>query len=263
MQTAINSLDLAFGFDAGRTKGRALGFIGLALALHGGLAFAVRGAPHPAPEVTMVTEVELPPPPPPPEPAKVAAPEPEESEAPTAKPTAAPPPQAARAGALLTAKESAPSAKNDELVDFVTDPGGTSYGSGVVARGGTADHGAHGASAAGVGSTPAPTRAAAPPGDGLVLAANLSRRATLNEPDACAGFYPSEADVDSGVVTLTVVVRADGNVTSTAVLSETPSGQGFGKAARACLQRKHFEPSLDRAGNVVAAATSIRLRFSR
>jgi periplasmic protein TonB len=258
-----SSLDLAFGFDSGRTRGRAVAFVLLALALHGGLALGVRGAPKRVVEVVKVTEVELAPPPPP-EPEKVAVPEPEQPEAPVAKPSALPPPpQAARAGALLTAKENAPSAKNDELVEFVTDPAGVSYGSGVVARGGTADRGAHGATAAGVGTAPVRAAAAAPPSDGLVAPENLSRRATLNERDACAGFYPSEADADSGAVTLRVIVRADGTVTSSSVVSESPAGQGFGKAARACLQKKRFEPSLDRAGTPVAAATSLKLRFVR
>jgi TonB family protein len=162
----------------------------------------------------------------------------------------------------LTAKNDTPSAKNEELVDFVTDPNGTSYGSGVVARGGTADDGEKGATVKGVGSAAA-RAAAAPPGGGLVAAADLSRRATLNEPNACAGFYPSEADADSGAVTLTLVVRADGVVASSAVLSESPAGQGFGKAARSCLQNKRFEPSLDRAGNAVAAATTLKVRFVR
>jgi protein TonB len=257
-----SSLDLAFRFGAGRIPGREACFVILAFAMHGGLAMAVRAAPAPVAEVTNnVTEVELPPPPPP-EPEKVAPPESTEP-IPEAKQSARPKPsQAARAGALLTAKESAPSAKTDDLVDFVTDPAGTSYGSGVVARGGTADHGERGATAAGVGSVPVPV--AAPPGtDGLVAAANLSRRAALHEANACAGFYPSEADADSAAVTLTLVVRADGGVSSATVVSETPAGQGFGKAARACLQQKHFEPSLDRAGTPVTAATTIKLRFSR
>jgi protein TonB len=64
-------------------------------------------------------------------------------------------------------------------------------------------------------------------------------------------------------VTLTVVVRADGGVSSASVVSESPAGQGFGKAARACIQRKRFEPSLDRSGTAVAAATTIKLRFVR
>ena len=256
------ALDLAFAFGASRIPGREILFIALALAAHGALAFAVHGAPSVLVPLPQVTEIELPPPP---EPDKVTPP-PEAKEDPAAqpsKPSAAPPPQAARAGALLTAKDNAPSSKDEPLVDFVTDPNGTSYGSGVVARGGTADHGERGATAKGVGNAAAPPAAASPVGAGLTAAADLSRRASLSEANACAGFYPSEASADSGTVALTLVVRADGVVTSAAVVSESPPGQGFGLAARACLQRKRFEPSLDRAGTAVSAATTIRVRFVR
>lgn len=236
-------------------------FVAVALVLHVGLSLTV----HPAPAVSSADKVTLVefaepaelPAPPPPEPPK----EPEPIDEPHAMaPHAAP--QAARAGALMTAKESAPSAKQDELVDFVTDPSGTSYGSGVVARGGTADHGALGATARGVGSA-VTTQAEKARADGIVAAANLSRRATLTALNPCAGFYPSEATSDAGAVTLTLVVRADGAVASAVVVSETPSGEGFGKAARTCLERKRFEPSLDLAGVAVTAATTIKIRFVR
>jgi protein TonB len=258
-----SGLDLTFAFGASRAPGRELVFIALALAVHGALAFAARGgAPVLAPPL-QVTEIELPPPP---APEKVTPPPPEEVKAPSepqpTRPSSAPPPQAARAGALLTAKESAAPSKDEPLVDFVTDPSGTSYGSGVVAHGGTADHAERGATVKGTGAAPAAPNAA-PVGDGLTPAADLSRRATLSEANACAGFYPSEASADSGTVALTLVVRADGSVTSAAVVSESPAGQGFGLAARSCLQRKRFEPSLDRAGKAVAAATTIRVRFVR
>jgi periplasmic protein TonB len=257
-----SSLDLAFRFGKGGIPGRELAFLVAAVALHGALAFAPRIAPPPVVEPTKVTEVDLPPPPPP-EPEITPKVEPKEEAVPVAKRSVLPPPpQAARAGALLTAKESAPPAKTEELVEFVTDPSGTSYGSGVVARGGTADHGERGATPAGVGTAPAPA-VVAPRSDGLVAAGNLSRRAALTETNACAGFYPSEAQADSGAVTLSVIVRANGGVTSASVLAETPAGQGFGKAARACLQRKRFEPSLDRSGTAVAAVTVIKLRFVR
>lgn len=259
-----SSLDLAFRFGSGGIRGREVAFLVLAFALHGSLALAVRGAPAVVALPTQVTEVELPPPPPPHAPAPdVTPPEDTKDEStPTAQRAALQPPRAARAGALLSAKDDAPSAKNDELVDFVTDPAGTTYGSGVVARGGTADHGASGATAAGVDSAP-PRAAAAPRSDGLVGTANLSRRAALNEVNACAGFYPSEAHADAGAVTLAVVVRADGGVTSASVVVETPAGEGFGKAARACLQKKRFEPSLDLAGTPVASVATIKLRFVR
>lgn len=255
-------LDLAFAFGAGRAAGREVGFLLLALALHGAVTLAVASAPTAVVESTKVTEVELPPPP---EPEKAPPPPPEEPKdepQQAARSIAAPaPPQAARAGALVTARSDTPS-KNEELFEFVTDPNGTTYGSGVVQRGGTADRGERGATAKGTSTSAAPPAAAPSEGE-LVAAANLSRRATLNEANACAGFYPSEADADSGAVTLTLIVRADGAVTSSSVVSETPQGQGFGKAARACLQKKRFEPSLDRAGNPVAAATTIKVRFVR
>ena len=154
------ALDLVFAFGASRVPGREILFIALALAAHGALAFAARGAPSVLVPPPQVTEIELPPPP---EPEKVTPP-PEAKEDPAAqpsKPSAAPPPQAARAGALLTAKDNAPSSKDEPLVDFVTDPNGTSYGSGVVARGGTAEHGERGATVKGVGTAAAPPVAAA------------------------------------------------------------------------------------------------------
>lgn len=262
LRRRTTTLDLAFAFGSSRLPGRGLVFLGLAIVMHGAVTLAFRSAPSAAEPQVMVTEVELPPPP---EPEKVKPPDPPK-EADPVEPTTAtsqPPPQAARAGALLTAKENAPSQKIDDLVDFVTDPSGTSYGSGVVARGGTADRGERGATAKGIGSAAVTAAVTAPPGDGLVAAANLSRRAALNEPNACAGFYPSEAEADSGSVTLTLVVRADGVVASSSVLSEAPAKQGFGKAARACLQQKRFDPSLDRAGKPVAAATTIKVSFVR
>jgi protein TonB len=232
-------------------------FVLLALGLHGALSLAVRGAPARVREPENVTVVELSPvAPSEPAPEKVTAPE--SAEAPHAAAPAAPP--AARAGALMTAHETAPD--RDALVDFVTDPAGTSYGSGVVARGGTAERGVLGATPGGVG---APSRQTAVPvgAEPLAAVASLSRRAVLLAQNPCAGFYPSEASADSGAVTLTLVVRADGRVSSALVVSESPGGEGFGKAARACVEAQHFEPSLDREGRAVAAATTIKLRFSR
>ena len=131
----------------------------------------------------------------------------------------------------------------------------------MVARGGTADFGVRGATAAGVGNTPVNPSAA--PSDGVTPAANLSRPPRLTEPDACRGFYPSEANADEGGATVTVIVKANGEVSQATVLSETPAGQGFGHAARTCLSRKRFAPAQDRQGAAVIARTSVRVRFSR
>lgn len=262
---APSSLDVAFSFGKGRRYAREAAAVALALAIHGGISLVRASAPD-ASEVSTITEVDLPPAAPPdlpPEPQKIPEPKAEEA-APTKAAAAVQAPQAARAGALVTAKEEAPSAKQSEVVDFVTDPSGTSYGSGVVARGGTADRGVRGATAAGVATGAPRAVGSGPPQDGaLVDAANLSRRAELAEANACAGYYPSDANADSGLVTVAVVVRANGAAASVAVVSENPVGQGFGKAARACLQSQRFVPALDRAGGAVAAATTIRLRFVR
>lgn len=261
---ARSTLDLAFGFGKERTRGTWIIFFLVGLGIHGAASLAVHATPPTVARAERVTTVELTPPPPPadPEPEKVAPLEPTEEPRSTAHAAPASAPRAARAGALMAAKETAPSAKQEELVDFVTDPNGTTYGSGVVARGGTADHGERGAIARGVGNAPARNVSPAP-GEGLALVSNLSRRAALEASNPCAGFYPSEASADSGAVTLTLVVRGDGGVASAAVVSEMPAGQGFAKAARSCMQQQRFEPALDKSGNAVAAATTIKVRFTR
>jgi outer membrane biosynthesis protein TonB len=148
-------------------------------------------------------------------------------------------------------------------VDFVTDPDGKSFGSGVVARGGTLDRGTVATNVA-PSRPPAVVRGPARPGaDAVTAPENLSRAARLDEPNPCAGFYPRSASADSGQVTLSLVVRPGGRLASAAVVSETPPGEGFGAAARACLADKTFAPALDRAGNAVTAALSLRVRFTR
>jgi hypothetical protein len=119
----------------------------------------------------------------------------------------------ARAGNIVTARSDAP--KDDERIDFVTDPSGVSFGSGVVARGGTADR------AVAAAKTVAPQ--AAPRDEGAVTpAADLGRAARLDESDPCKGRYPASARVDDGFATIALVVRSSGKVASAAIVSETP-----------------------------------------
>jgi len=238
----------------------------LAAAVH--LAFAW-GAPveGPVARAVAVTEaallpperVEAPPPPPITEPAAHDTAPARHVARPAGRPA---PPMAARAGALLTAKPDATKASaQEEPVDFVTDPSGKSYGGGTVMRGGTADFGAVGAVAG--GASAAPSQPGLASGDGLTAAVDLSRAARLDEPDACRGYYPSEAVVDAGSAVVTVVVRPGGAVTRAVLLSETPAGQGFGRAARSCLQSKRFAPAIDKRGVEVSSAATIHVRFSR
>lgn len=249
----------------------------IAAALHLGIAGLAARLPAraPLPPPPVVTELDLapvPPPPPPPPPQEEPKPDPAPvvAKAPIPNNAPPPPPAAARAGALLTAKEdpAKPAKPSDAPVDFVTDPNGQSFGGGVVARGGTADFGVTGAVAGGKGDKPAPATTAppAPPGprgDAIVPASDLSRGAKLEEADACRGFYPAGAEADSAVVTLTVVVRPGGDVQSVSVASESPAGQGFGGAARRCIQSKRFSPALDKEGKAVLSAAPLRVRFSR
>jgi TonB family protein len=226
-------------------------------------------------------EIEAPPAPlepPKPEPLKPAETKPEETKpiatAPSAKvaapPNAAPAPAAAHAGALLTANDDAKQPAGEAPVRFVTDPDGGSYGSGVVARGGTADVGAPDAKVGGLPdgtgtapASPAKTVATASPAPALATAKDWSRAPRLGEADACKGWFPQGADEDAGEVVLQVIVKASGEVGGVTVVSESPRGQGFGAAAKSCLAAKRFEPALGKDGNAVAAAAPVRIRFSR
>lgn len=236
--------------------------IALACTLHGACVvyFARERASAAQPklrelEVTMLDPEPPPPPPVVPEP----TPEPEaEKPARAERDKPAAPPSPARAGALLTAPQDptqTPAA--DEPVRFVTDPNGRGYGSGMVARGGTADHAEH---AVPVPPAPSPLPAAKP---GLAFADKLSRQPSLGTADPCRGFFPQSAQSNRGEVSVVATVRDQGSVVRIEIESESPLGQGFGGAARACLAKQRFEPALDDDGKPTAARTRVRIAFSR
>ena len=247
------SLGDVFALDSDRTT--SLMALCAAVGLHAALALGASTSGSAPPAPVIVSEVELAPsPPPPPEP----EPEPEPE---AVRPAAAAPaaPAAARAGRILAATP-APAAKADDLVDFVSDPAGTSYGSGVVARGGTAER-STGVQPRVVGP-PGPARTA-PAGDGITPAANLQRAAKLSADDPCKGQYPGEASVDSGAASVSVVVSSAGKVMRATLVSESPSGQGFGAAARRCLASTSFSPAIDKGGNAATAQLTVSVRFTR
>jgi len=201
---------------------------------------------------------QAPPEPPPPEAADTAAKSAVANTAPA-------PPAATRAGALHLAKSDlAPAQQTDEAVDFTNDPNAASFGGGVVAVGGTASFGALGARATSIGgSAPKAPVVARPVGDALTPLSDLSRKPQLPGSDPCRGFFPSGAQDDVGDVAVLVTIGKSGQVTNTQLLSENPSRQGFGAAARTCLASRQFVPALDRAGNSAATAVRVNLRFSR
>jgi protein TonB len=246
------------GEREGSTRGVAALLI--AVAAHAGMVAFALTQPLPPPAVMAVTEVELAPapaPPPPPAPEPVAPPEPAKEAAPRArapKAPKAPAPAPAAAAPLRTIDEAVKTA--DEPVRFVTDPNGTAFGYGTVARGGTGT-GAPGAQLAEGPQLPV----AGAGGEGT--APELSRPPSLGEADPCRGFFPARAQADRGEVRLKVRVEADGKVRMVTLARETPSAQGFGPAARDCLMSKRFSPALDKAGLPVAVVSPVTIRFSR
>jgi hypothetical protein len=182
------------------------------------------------------------------------------------KPTQEPPPSpAAKAGNLLTDPD--PTGDKD-VPTFVTDPNGQEYGSGTVAKGGTGDFGKAGAAASGVPNgtgtgTPAKGPPAPPPAPTIVAAADLSRKPTLANSNACNGYFPNDADDNEATVLVSLVVKPDGSVSSVSLVSEDPRGQGFGAGAKRCLSAQKLSPGLDRSGAAVTAAIQIRIHFTR
>ena len=170
-------------------------------------------------------------------------------------PRPAPAPAPARAGALLTAPETAPEPAS-EPVRFVSDPNGHGFGTGSVARGGTAQHGAPGA----VSPTPQPLTAAS--ALRITPADKLQRKPTLLG-DGCRGYFPARAASDHGNVSLVATLFPNGKVARLELEAETPAGEGFGSAARACLTAGEFEPALDEHGAPTAARTRVVVRFAR
>lgn len=242
-----------------------------AVMIHALTAGAFIRTPHAA-AAPKVLEVELlaPPPPAPPPPAALPepTPAPEPSETPkafkppvAAQPAGTPPPAAA-AGALLTAKADSTPAQATPL-DFTSDPNSQVWGSGVVAVGGTAKVGLPGAT---IGGRPTPRPAPVArqgAGDGLVAFQDLSRRPQLTAVDPCHGYFPASANADSALVVLRIVVTAEGRARSVQLVSETPSDQGFGTAARSCISSQNFVSALDKDGRPVSTSTSITVRFRR
>ena len=163
-------------------------------------------------------------------------------------PRAAPAPAAASASPLLTAPEAAVNFGDSFVVGNAS-----TYGGGRVASGGTGQHGAPGAVATG-----------APGGTGREPAGDLSRAPALAGGASWDCPFPLEADeahIDHAVVGLRVEVAADGGVRRVTATSDP--GNGFGREARRCAERKHWSPGTDRTGRPAPAAALVNVRFDR
>lgn len=120
-------------------------------------------------------------------------------------------------------------------------------------------------SAQGPGLVPGIARASSRPAAAGPPASALDRSSavSLRESDwSCP--WPDQAveAIDEQTVTIRVVVSAQGNAESVALLSSP--GYGFAEAAVACAQRARFVPARDREGKPMRAQSPpIRVRFTR
>ncbi len=273
MNDSLASTDFSSETDSGRVAWGTLG----ALALHavifayaitstgevGGFARSVLEHVRSRWTLTYEMKEELPAPPPPPVPEKPEPPPPEEkAPAPPKAPLAEPPPAAAEAAQVLAA-EPDPSAPLDLTGQGFITGNAETYAGGYTSAKGTAKTAVN--RKPGVVGVPGGTGKVASPNP---AAEDLSKPATWASGDILrqCGF-PAEADaaqVDFARVVLTVSVSESGATQAVSILSETPSGLGFGSRARSCANRTVFLPGKDRTGKPIAStAGPITVNFTR
>lgn len=85
----------------------------------------------------------------------------------------------------------------------------------------------------------------------------------LASQDPCRGFFPAAARVDHAAVRIRVEVDAAGHTRASHVLAESPGGQQFRSAARACAAALRFAPAADLDGSPIAGVAKLELRFDR
>jgi hypothetical protein len=91
----------------------------------------------------------------------------------------------------------------------------------------------------------------------------LLKRQPMLLGDGCRGYFPDNARPDSGVVSIVATVHPSGAIAKLEIESETPAGEGFASAAKACLAKRKFVPALDEHGEPAGARTRINVRFTR
>jgi protein TonB len=216
-------------------------------------------------DIDLLKPAELPPVPPP------EPPKDEPKEAPLPAPIsakAAPPdaprpaaPAAAQAGAVLTQAPD-PNEPVDLTNAFVTGDS-DAYAGGVTQATGTSTAAVY---ARRVGSGSGGTQPGAGKATGQGTGGpDRSRASSLAGSKEWKCDFPPEADVDQidqAFVVVQVATRTDGSPDHVSILSDP--GHGFGRAARVCAMKEHYDPALDHDGNAIAGSTkSIRIRFER
>ncbi|MFC7378828.1 TonB family protein [Brevundimonas sp. GCM10030266] len=100
---------------------------------------------------------------------------------------------------------------------------------------------------------PQPAPVPAPPRPSVITNPAWARQAP--------GEFPERAmarGIESGTVRLSCAVQSNGNLTDCRVVSETPSGAGFGQAALAAARRSRVTP-----GTVDGAAVGARVEWTQ
>lgn len=188
------------------------------------------------------------------------APKDEPPPAPTAIPKSAPSPSTPPSSTTASEAPANPAAndvpKSDEPVDFF----GSGDGEWSLGGGGSGGASDRGRGPRGAGISKVATKPIPPPPSPPV---NVVRRAALHVDSGCRGFFPDGASEDTATVTIKVLVGKDGQLSDVAILSETPSGQGFGAAARSCLKAARGVPALGVGGEAITAPLTATVRFSR
>jgi protein TonB len=166
-------------------------------------------------------------------------------------------PVAAQAGKTLTAADDAPA----ELADFTLVQGnGTEYVGGTTSAIGTNTQAVHGAAS----NKPRATAAIVGRVEAPALGPDRSRSPRPTGADwNCSRLFPQDPDAgDYAVVSIVVMVAADGSPKNVTVLRDP--GHGFGAAARACAMSQRYSTGLNRDGQPTQATTPpITVRFTR
>ena len=197
-----------------------------------------------------------------PEPALPAAEPPAPPPLPAALPSHPAPPgpsEPAQAGALLT-QEPEETEPDDPYDDTFVTGDNDSYAGGMTANLGKSIAAVYGL--ASLGGNPGGAASAEPP---KPEPPDLSRPPTFGNNSMWDCGFPWEADrdrIDHAVAQVAVTVKADGTATSVDIVFDP--GHGFGRVAKSCAMKQHFDAGLDHDGHPITATTRpFAVRFNR
>jgi hypothetical protein len=100
-------------------------------------------------------------------------------------------------------------------------------------------------------------------GDAMAQGSASRAPSLIAAGNPCRGYFPSTARADHGRVQIRVGVDVTGHASDSQILIESPVGQEFGSAARACAAALRFEPAADGLGAPIAGVAKLELRFDR